>query len=331
MKFWMVYWIAFGADVFFGVWVLVKNPRSKTHQLFSIMAGVIAFWSIGKFFLPLQIITGAVVLNMVLLGFIADLLFFFEKKTQEADVESKYLSQKLDETEGKLAQMEKLRTMEELAASIAHRIRNPLATINSTAQFCLTNFKLEGEIKKYIEIILRHSDEIEKTIKELIDFTHLSPIYFQPFLLNEVLDQVCMTVKTRCTNQKVRLIKKYPSTLPQAMISRCHLEEAFLNILSNSLEAMPNGGTIFVSAEIDPSKEFVIIRFVDTGKGIPHNMFPNIFNPFFTTKPDGMGMGLTIAHKIIESLKGKITLESKEGEGTTVTVFVPIEVNKTST
>jgi PAS domain S-box-containing protein len=230
----------------------------------------------------------------------------------------------LEETQQELIRIEKLALLGKFSSGIAHEIRNPLANIRASAQFCLAQYKLNKEIKKHLGIMLRNSEHANKIIKDLIDLAKPSEVSLKPGRTGEVIKRVCNLVKTRCEKQRVLVHTKVSRRLPSILMDKERMEKAFLNFVLNALDAMPKGGELTIYVYPDFDKDKVIITIQDTGKGIPEEDLDNIFHPFFTTKHTGIGLGLCLADQVISSHKGNLSVASKVGEGTTITIELPI-------
>ncbi|MBA4418310.1 MAG: hypothetical protein C0392_10435 [Syntrophus sp. (in: bacteria)] len=232
--------------------------------------------------------------------------------------------EELKETQQELIRIEKLALLGKFSSGIAHEIRNPLANIRASAQFCLAQYKLDEEIKKHLGIMLRNSEHANKIIKDLIDLAKPSEVSLKPGDTNDVINKVCDLVKTRFEKQHILLHKKVSRRLPPILMDEERMEKAFLNFVLNALDAMPKGGKLTINAYPYFDKNKVIITIQDTGKGIPQEDLDNIFHPFFTTKRTGIGLGLCLADQVISSHKGRLSVASKTGEGTTITIDLPI-------
>jgi len=232
--------------------------------------------------------------------------------------------EELKETQEELIRIEKLALLGKFSSGIAHEIRNPLANIRASAQFCLAQYKLDEEIKKHLRIMLRNSEHANKIIKDLIDLAKPSEVSLKPGNTNDVINRVCDLVRTRCEKQHILLHKKVSRRLPPILMDEERIEKAFLNFVLNALDAMPKGGKLTTNAYPYFDKNKVIITIQDTGKGIPREDLDNIFHPFFTTKRTGIGLGLCLADQVISSHKGRLSVTSNVGEGTTVTIELPI-------
>lgn len=230
----------------------------------------------------------------------------------------------LKETQEELIRIEKLALLGKFSSGIAHEIRNPLANIRASAQFCLAQYKLDEEIKKHLRIMLRNSEYANKIIKDLIDLAKPSEVSLKPGNTNDVINRVYDLVRTRCEKQHVLLHKKVSRRLPPILMDEERMEKAFLNFILNALDAMPKGGKLTTNANPYFDKNRVIISIQDTGKGIPQEDLDNIFHPFFTTKRTGIGLGLCLADQVISSHKGRLSVTSKTGKGTTITIELPI-------
>ncbi len=232
--------------------------------------------------------------------------------------------EELKETQQELIRIEKLALLGKFSSGVAHEIRNPLANIRASAQFCLAKYELDEEIKKHLRIILRNSEHANRIIKDLIDLAKPSEVSLEPGNITDLINNVCDLVKTRCEKQRILLHKRASRRLPYILMDKERIEKAFLNFVLNAIEAMPKGGTLSINAYPYFDKGQVIISILDTGKGIQQEDIDKIFQPFFTTKRTGIGLGLCLADQVIGSHKGKLYVKSTVGEGTEITITLPI-------
>ncbi|MBC8385453.1 MAG: PAS domain S-box protein, partial [Candidatus Cloacimonetes bacterium] len=228
------------------------------------------------------------------------------------------------EMEKQLLRSERLAGIGELAAGIAHEIRNPLGNISSSAQFCIRKYNPAKEIKQYLEIIRRNSDNANKIIKELLDFANPREIALKKIHIGEIIDSVIKLVEARSRSHKVYIKPEYLSDIPLIDLDEKWIEQAFLNFVLNSIDAMPNGGELKISVQTKKDKGILEIIFADTGMGISEAKLKKVFDPFFTTKDDGVGLGLSLVHQIIMAHKGKIRIKSEIDKGTQIFVTLPI-------
>ncbi len=244
------------------------------------------------------------------------------KMNLEEDVKKR--TEELLKAQEQLVQSEKMSALGQLAAGVAHQLRNPLYVIMSAAQFCLSKFNFKEEVKENLEVILRNIENANKVVKELLEFARPSKVNFHSLSITEVLNKVCQLIQPRCSNQNVQVVKQFCSPLPELRIDRDYLEQAFLNFIINSLQAMPKGGVLTIKTYLISKSKEVIVEFIDTGCGISEKCAKEIFNPFFTTKSDGVGLGMSVAHQVVvHQHKGRIEVESAENKGTVIRVYLP--------
>ena len=225
--------------------------------------------------------------------------------------------------EEQILRYERLAGVGELAMGIAHELRNPIGNINASVQFCLDKYAVDKKLKRHLRVILRNSESANRIIKDLLDFAKPDDIVLKAGSVSKVLERACALVKTRCLKQRVRLYKKWPQRLPMVMVDARRLAGAFLNLILNALDAMPEGGSMIVASYLNKQAKELVVTFTDTGDGISAENIPNVFDPFFSTKKSGVGLGLSIAHHIITHHNGAILINSKQGIGTEVTVSFP--------
>ena len=248
-----------------------------------------------------------------------------ERKKAEEELKKAYAE--IKKAQQALINSEKLAALGRFSAGIAHEIRNPLANISASAQFCMGKFEMDKNMKKHFDVILRNTETANRIIKELLDFTSPRETVLEKGNINTVLEHVCDLVKPRCTKNHITLVKKIPEKLPCLPLNDKKLEEAFLNFLSNAVEAMPDGGTLTVESYLNKNGDSIVINFSDTGYGISRENIDKVFEPFFTTKDDGTGLGLSLAYHIISAHSGDINIESKLGKGTSFSINFPVTGN----
>jgi len=247
-----------------------------------------------------------------------------ERKQSKASLTKAY--EELKETQQDLIRIEKLALLGKFSSGIAHEIRNPLANIRASAQFCLSKYELDEEIKKHLRIMVRNSENANKIIKDLIDLAKPSEVSLEMGNMADVIHRVYDLIKTRCEKQHVFLHEKISKRLPLILMDEERIEKAFLNFMLNALDSMPKGGKLSITAYPYFDKDEVIINILDTGKGITQENMEKIFHPFFSTKRTGIGLGLCLAEQVISSHRGKLVVNSKAGEGTEIVVKLPISL-----
>ncbi len=234
---------------------------------------------------------------------------------------------KLIEAQKELVHNEKLAALGRFSSGIAHEIRNPLANISALAQL-LSKSNIEDEkMKKHLKYILINSDIANNIIKDLLHFASPEDLVFKTENLNTILENIINSVEPRCNENKILVSKRLSIDAPEMLLDKTRLENALLNFISNSIDAMPEGGNLSVNAQTDNISNTVIIDVIDTGEGIPQENLDKIFEPFFTTKETGTGLGLGLAYQTIKLHQGILNISSEPGKGTHVQIKIPVRKN----
>jgi len=216
-----------------------------------------------------------------------------------------------------------------LAAAIAHEIRNPLASMSGSIQILRSELKLDPTSESLMEIVLRETDRLNSLISDFLDFARPAEGGEEIVDLNLLIEELVNMLKN---NPEFGGNVQFLKNLDRDVFVRgdsAQLRQLFINLFLNSIQAMPRGGRIDVQtrhiqdAASDGGGKFVEITLLDTGLGIDEEHLSNIFDPFYTTKDDGTGLGLTIAYRIVESHNGRISVDSKVGRGTRFEVRLP--------
>ncbi|MBD8844724.1 PAS domain S-box protein [Bacillus megaterium] len=228
-------------------------------------------------------------------------------------------------TEELLRKSEKLAVVGQLATAIAHEIRNPLTSIKGFIQ--LLPSTLNSENMWYVDILSSEVDLIENITNEFMTVAKPQAVKIQPNDLYMIVKQVITLLQPQAIMHNVQIRTRFEADIPLIGCERNQLKQVFINILKNSIEAMPSGGEILI--QIDQSDHQVIIRIIDQGCGIPKERIPYLGEPFYSIKEQGIGLGLMVCYKIIEAHQGKIVIESEVGKGTIVEVILPIDAFQT--
>ncbi len=224
--------------------------------------------------------------------------------------------------EKRLLRAERLAGVGQLAAGIAHEIRNPLGNINSSIQYCLKKYELPDQIVQYLEIILRNSQNANKIIKELLDFATPRELDLRMGSISAVLKRAIELVEARIKQNGVKIDLMIDEKLPQINLDSKWFEQTFLNFILNANDAMPHGGVLTIKVTKRNNK--IVITFTDDGCGISTDEIEKIFDPFYTTKDEGTGLGLSFVYQVITAHDGDVDVESEVGVGTKITVKLPI-------
>jgi two-component system sensor histidine kinase HydH len=227
----------------------------------------------------------------------------------------------------KVRRSERLAALGRLAAGVAHEIRNPLSSIRGFAQFFAHRLRGQDKEQEYASIMVREVDRLNRVITELLDFARPKEIRREPQSLEDILEHTLRLLETELARKSVKLEKDYEENLPPIPADRDRLAQAFLNLLLNSLEAIEKEGTIGIhlGKETRNGRPYLTVSITDTGRGIPADDLEKIFEPFFSTKRKGTGLGLAIVHQIVEAHKGEIRVRSRKGQGTTFSIFLPMD------
>lgn len=242
-------------------------------------------------------------------------------------------SEQLIAIEKNLRSAEKLSTLGEMAAVLAHEIRNPLGSIRGTAEILKDDYQPGDPKYEFIDIQIRETERLNRVVEDFLRMARPLPAETLRCSIQSELETVAMLVTNEARERDVSVVLE-----PQAMGIFVNgngdkLRQAFLNIAINSLQAMPAGGRLTISSSLCRADEAVgmcEIRFCDTGKGIDAESLPRIFEPFYTTKSEGTGLGLAITRKIVEGHGGTLQIESLVGMGTTVLIRLPVLQTKGS-
>lgn len=225
------------------------------------------------------------------------------------------------EEEGRLLQEEKLSVVAQLAAGIAHEIRNPMTSIKGFAQLAATS--KTGLTPEQINIVINESERIESLIRETILLAKPTQIDFNPVNLTKLLDDVTKLMQPQLQLKDVELTVTVEKVIPMILGEPNHLKQVFINLIKNSIDAVPDyGGQVFINLKrIDQN---AVITTSDNGCGISPDIQKKLGYPFVTTKDEGTGMGLTVSYRIIQNHGGKISAKSDARNGTTFTIELPI-------
>jgi len=225
---------------------------------------------------------------------------------------------------------EQLRVCGEIATGLAHEIKNPLAGIKVSMEVLCDEPGISEENKGVLLKVIKEIKRIELLLKELLNFARPPKPKFTSTNINNIIDiALAFSIKTTSfstnSSKTIDVLKDFDDNLPMIMADQMQLHQVFLNLFLNAIEVMPNGGTLTIKTFHDVARNSVQVEINDTGKGIPKEVIDKIFQPFFTTKPKGTGMGLPITRRIIEEHGGKISVESEYGKGTTIRIVFPVE------
>src|SRR3990170_2602050 len=224
-----------------------------------------------------------------------------------------------------LMKSEKLALVGKMSSAVAHELRNPLVPIGGFANLIYKRLNEESPLKKYAGIIVREIDRLEKLLHNILYFTKDTKPEFKPYNLNEILNELLFFYKGTFEEHNISLNISLSPDLPIVSLDHSLIKQALINLIINAVKAMDSGGLLIVESMTRKENDavYVVVEVNDSGAGIPEDIMNNIFDPFYTTKIHGLGLGLSLTRRIVESHGGDIKVESAEGIGTTFTISLP--------
>ncbi|RJP31164.1 MAG: GAF domain-containing protein [Candidatus Omnitrophota bacterium] len=216
----------------------------------------------------------------------------------------------------------KLSTLGELAAGLAHEIRNPLAVINMLIHSWKSSPPDTEDFSHDLDVVAQKISDLNTLVKDLLHLARSRPLDLQPHNIESIVDRVLRLLRHRIRQQRVTLKKKVHVLQPVVQVDRERIEQAILNLLLNALDATPKDGVITVELRMEEGQ--FAIDVTDSGPGIPQTELPNLFKAFHTTKQSGTGLGLPMTRRMIEEHKGKVVVSQNTAEGATFTILLPL-------
>jgi signal transduction histidine kinase len=263
------------------------------------------------------------IILLTLAGLMGGLFLVLRQIVKHAEIIQERRQEEQRALEAQLHQAERLVALGEMTASVAHEVRNPLGIISSTAEL------LQGRLAQYepqnrlARIIVEEANRLNEKVSEFLDFARPRIPNLRTCDLEAVLNRSLEFLQPEIERWGIRVERHYQLNGRSQNADADLLHQAFLNILLNAIQAMPHGGQLMISTKFGPQGRGGEISFADTGEGIDPQDQKKIFNPFFTTKERGSGLGLPIVKSIIESHQGTIQIDSTLGQGTTVVITLP--------
>ncbi len=248
-----------------------------------------------------------------------------ESESLLAELDDAY--QRLKKAQDNLLRKERLAVSSEMAAGLAHEIRNPLAIIGMSVQYLHSKLSPGHAFRQFTSAIVNKVKQLDEITTQLIDYGRPRKLKLEARDLHRTLDQVLCLANCKCLAQQVKVIKRFDRGSSKVMGDHHLMNEVFTNLVVNALQAMPNGGELTVETQFDLRNNQAVIHISDTGCGIPRKVQAQLPKPFFTTKRNGTGLGLAISHRIIDHHHGSLMYASRtrgRQRGTTFTIKFPI-------
>ena len=297
------------------------------YLLFLVFLETILYFILPKYLSPLKYLTeklkdfGDGKLNGEIEIKSNDEIGLLAQTFNEMVVKLKRTNEELKRAQNIILKTTKIKTIENFARGIAHEINNPLAGVLNCIRTLLGNPEVKGQVRGYIELSLKGLLRIENIIKNMTlpsEILKSEPVLFK---INEIIEEAITFVQHKMNEKNIDLEKKLDPFIEKTYGYPECIFQAFLNILNNSIEAIDKNGKIEIITK--RKEDGIEINFIDNGKGIKKENIDRIFEPFFTTKEDGKGMGLYLTYNYIQIHNGFIDIESEEGKGTKVSIFLP--------
>lgn len=256
---------------------------------------------------------------------------------EELELKIAERTRQLLDTQEELVRSEKLAMLGQIAGNMGNELRNPLGVMNNAVFFLETVLPdADGLSREYLEIIRSEIDSSQRIISDLCDFCQDRPRRAETIVIHELIT-ACLAGSA--IPEDIRLLADLPESLPPVKVDPLQIGQVFRNLIANAVQAMPDGGSLRVAARrvrseesgersanvTNPSQDFVEISVEDTGTGIAPENMTKLFQPLFTTKSRGIGLGLSISRKLVEANGGRIEVESRSVDGATFTVTLPVE------
>lgn len=239
----------------------------------------------------------------------------------------KQMEKELEKTRVQLLQAEKMASLGRLAAGVAHQLNNPLGGIILYTKLVMEDYSLEEPAVEDLNRILKDAERCRDTVKELLEFSRQKRYLMQPCDINEAISRTLFLLENQTLFQNVTIEKDMVPSIPSVMADIQQLNHVFMNVILNAADAMEGKGKMTVKSHYIPDRDLVSVEVSDTGPGIPDDILPRVFDPFYTTKEEGKGtgLGLSLAYSIVEKHGGVIKAENNPDSGATFIIELPLK------
>ena len=311
--------------------LLDVNVVIRKSLVYSMLVSLITLTSLVSIVLVERLLQGAVgyrsVVGTVVAAFVIALGFTPLKEFVQRVVDRLFfhgspaaLAEENERLRHELTRSEKLKSVSTLAAGMAHEIKNPLSSIKIFSEYLPERYDDPDFRERFTRLIPHEVNRINGLVQRLLDFAKPAPPKPCAIRISTLLDETVELLNDAMVCKQIRLTRAYTST-DAAMVDAAQMKQVFPNLLLNSIEAMDKPGAITITTISENGH--LHVQLTDTGKGIPKKELPQIFDPFYTTKATGTGLGLSVVHGIVKEHGGRVTIDSDVGQGTTVRVILP--------
>jgi two-component system NtrC family sensor kinase len=249
-------------------------------------------------------------------------------RTLEKRVEER--TRELKEMQDALVQSEKLASLGKMAAGVAHEINNPLTSILINTHLLLEKNPADPAARESLTLIADETARCAQIVRGLLEFSRMTPSRTAPASVNDIIDRTAQLLEKQALVRNIAIVKNLAPDLPPLELDRNKIQQVFSNLMINACEAMPEGGTLTISSRAAADGPGLEIEFADTGVGIPKENLGKLFDPFFSTKTLGTGLGLAVSYGIIRRRGGTIEVRSDVGRGSIFTVKLPFQPEESS-
>ena len=249
-------------------------------------------------------------------------------KTLEQKVEER--SEQLAKVQAQAARQQRLASVGQLAAGVAHEINNPLGGILTFASLMLEDLRPGDPHHEDLDEIVRQAVRCRKIVTGLLEFSRKREADMAPANVNEVLARTLALLETQAIFHDIQIKRRFDPNMPTNVMDESQMQQVFMNLILNAVDAMDGHGQLTIETRHSKVKSELMVRITDTGSGIPEKIRESIFDPFFTTKDPGKGtgLGLAVSWKIVQAHGGRTEVESEVGRGTAFTVYLPLEFTR---
>ena len=255
-------------------------------------------------------------------GVLADQEKRQRKKLQETAEQLSRVYRELQDSFEQLRRADRLSSLGQLSAGLAHEIRNPLGAIRGAVEILQKENLPPAARREFSEIVLRETQRLNDLVQHILDFARPRKAELKHVAVGKVVDSVWPLIKDRAGQGRVRLVAELSPNSPEVQLDPGMMQQVLLNLMVNAIEAMPQGGDIRVRAfERDGT---LVLQVTDQGCGVEEEQLEKIFDPFYTTKENGTGLGLSIANQLVEQQGGRLTAARNQGPGMTFSIAFPV-------
>ena len=269
--------------------------------------------------------------EIVMYHAVALVIGFLSRRDQRQRERLEKLSQELSQAYDQLQKTfdhlrtaDRLRSLGQLSAGIAHEIRNPLGSIKGSIEILENAIAPDHPKREFIQIIKEETIRLNTIVAEFLRFARPPKPVIGTASLNDLIESTLVLFEKQGIPAKIGIRRKLDPRLPLINMDSDQMRQVLLNLILNGIQAMPDGGTLELDSKLDAEGKIIVVEVSDTGMGIDAENLDHIFDPFFTTKPQGIGLGLAISHRLVESHSGRISVHKNQDRGVTFRIELPL-------